>query len=99
MCADLDCWFLPTNPQNSQINLLDEKEYFLEKTAIQVFEKRELKKKVNSLLFNKNYLDHIIKKQFTILKKYAIIDGQCVARNVSTILDILNQKKLKTSKY
>ena len=73
---------------------LYEKEYFLEKTAIQVFEKRELKKKVNSLLFNKNYLNHIIKKkQFTILKKYAIIDGQCVARNVSTILDILNQKK------
>ena len=72
---------------------LYEKEYFLEKTAIQVFEKRELKKKVNSLLFNKSYLNHIIKKQFIILKKYAIIDGHCVARNVSTILDVLNQKK------
>ena len=78
---------------------LYDKEYHLEKAVIQVFGKRELKKKVNSLLFNKNYLNHIIKKQFTTLRKYAIIDGHCVTRNVSTILDILNQKKLKTSKY
>jgi len=60
-----------------------------EKCTVQVFDEKTLASKTKDLLFNHDKRERILKMQQKRINSFAINDGKCVDRNMSTIINAL----------
>jgi len=61
-----------------------------EKCTVQVFDEKTLASKTKDLLFNHDKRERILQMQQKRINSFAINDGKCVDRNMSTIINALN---------